>query len=582
MPTCKCCGQHTQDHPDAAVEHRRSHAAVIDTGMGLDGLLEDLLTAAETAAPGRGRFTGLLTALSRQLSAAPALMDAGIDPVRLRRQLRSQSSVAAADVATRYEEDRLFERSLEASRIAARVRGANKPGIADLVAALLDMNAAHPGLELLQRPDSAPLTQPTGQPEHRPDAGGSLDEALSSVIASDAAEFVSTAPTVSAALHSPDLDDVARSITASAVASASTNCGDCDGVKSRIGSLEQTVSSLGDNLTLIELRANALDDQARGVGAAGARIGAAVEQANDRLASLDRRLEQLERTVERLEHDVARSRTHNKSGPEAITSREGDSRRATAREQDLDTSRNGKTQSSSTSTSATSSSTSAQNSGSASTRRSLLARTRWRRSVSRRWRNLNSRRRISLKRAKQWSQRRRERAKSRVIETLRTSEPPRAIDLHEASERSPRFYLALDDDIVDAPSIGPRTAERLYPAGIHTVRDLMTADLEAVAKAVNARHITVQTLTDWRDQSRLVMTIPWMRGTHAQLFVGAGFRDAQDIASADQADVQAALLRFCTTREGQRVLRDGPPPPTDKLETWIANASHAEPERAAA
>ena len=30
-----------------------------------------------------------------------------------------------------------------------------------------------------------------------------------------------------------------------------------------------------------------------------------------------------------------------------------------------------------------------------------------------------------------------------------------------------RFYLAMDDDIVDAPSIGPRTAERLREHGIN-------------------------------------------------------------------------------------------------------------------
>lgn len=151
----------------------------------------------------------------------------------------------------------------------------------------------------------------------------------------------------------------------------------------------------------------------------------------------------------------------------------------------------------------------------------------------------------------------------------------RAEDLKEK-----RFYLELDDDVVDAPSIGPKTAARLYAAGILTVRQLLKANVQTAAEAIDGRHITADVLTDWQDQARLVCTIPWLRGTHAQMLVGAGYRTARSISSAGAASVIAAIAEFATTRQGDRVLRSGPPPEDDKITTWVENAGQAEPGRA--
>lgn len=121
-----------------------------------------------------------------------------------------------------------------------------------------------------------------------------------------------------------------------------------------------------------------------------------------------------------------------------------------------------------------------------------------------------------------------------------------------------RFCLAIDDDIVDAPSIGPKTAARLRSARIFTVCELLDADPEEVATIVTARHITAQAVRDWQDQARLVISVPFLRSTHAQLLVGSGFRTYEAVALADQATLMSAILKLATTREGQSILRNGP------------------------
>jgi hypothetical protein len=134
---------------------------------------------------------------------------------------------------------------------------------------------------------------------------------------------------------------------------------------------------------------------------------------------------------------------------------------------------------------------------------------------------------------------------------------------------------------VRAPSIGPRTAARLIPAGLVLVRDLLTCDPAEVAAKVGARYMTADRIGDWKAQARLVCTIPWLRGTHAQLLVGAGYDTIGKLARADASIVCAAILRFAATREGQSILRSGPPPEIDRIACWIENTALAEPQRAA-
>lgn len=144
-----------------------------------------------------------------------------------------------------------------------------------------------------------------------------------------------------------------------------------------------------------------------------------------------------------------------------------------------------------------------------------------------------------------------------------------------SSAREPRFYLSRGQDVVDAPSIGPKTADRLMAEGVKTVGDLMDADAETLAELLDVRHITAATILDWQAQSALVMMVPNLRGTHAQLIIGAGFRDAESLAVAETADLCARVLAFAASSEGQRVLRDGAPPDLEAITAWGAAARHA-------
>jgi hypothetical protein len=160
---------------------------------------------------------------------------------------------------------------------------------------------------------------------------------------------------------------------------------------------------------------------------------------------------------------------------------------------------------------------------------------------------------------------------------------PRSLAGLEADDpidaKAKRFYLTLDDTIGRAPSIGPRTAGRLVVAGIVTVRDLLLAEPVALSARLGARHLTPARITAWQAQARLVCMVPWLRGTHAQMLVGAGYDTLDKLHGVEVDPLYDAVVQFSATRDGQSLLRGAPPPARERIERWAGFVEHAEPDR---
>jgi hypothetical protein len=138
---------------------------------------------------------------------------------------------------------------------------------------------------------------------------------------------------------------------------------------------------------------------------------------------------------------------------------------------------------------------------------------------------------------------------------------------------SPRVYLAASDGLEAAPSIGPRSAQKFAKIGILTVGDFLAADPAKMADELSSRALDADTLRLWQHQARLVMDVPGLRGTHAQLLTGAGFLDAAGLARASDANLAALVHSFAASPEGQRVLRKSEPPTAEKIKSWIDSAA---------
>ncbi len=153
------------------------------------------------------------------------------------------------------------------------------------------------------------------------------------------------------------------------------------------------------------------------------------------------------------------------------------------------------------------------------------------------------------------------------------SKKTRAARTSSSRATKQRVYLTASDDLEAAPSIGPRSTEWFAAIGIFTVGEFLAADAAEMASSLSAHHVDADTLLAWQRQAHLVMDVPGLRGTHAQLLAGAGYDDAAAVAAADEASLCAAVLRFALSPDGQRILRKGEPPGADKIKAWIDSAA---------
>ena len=206
-------------------------------------------------------------------------------------------------------------------------------------------------------------------------------------------------------------------------------------------------------------------------------------------------------------------------------------------------------------------------------------RDRWQRSSRRYsgWQSRRSRRRSNTSRST--AERRptgSRQAGSRHSESYRTERKSRkSTSSSRKKDRPRRFYLSREQNVEDAPSIGPKTAKRLAKVGIRTVADLLAADPESTANEIDASHIKAETLAAWQHQARLVCQIPELRGYGAQLLVACGMTQPEQIARTGADALVSQVLTYCKTKEGQRILRSGDAPKREKIAEWVELASHS-------
>ncbi len=140
------------------------------------------------------------------------------------------------------------------------------------------------------------------------------------------------------------------------------------------------------------------------------------------------------------------------------------------------------------------------------------------------------------------------------------------------TDQGPSYFLEAHDDVEDAPSIGVKTAKRLYVVGVKTVEDLLAADPEEIAALLEVSYITAQTVRDWQDQAKLQIEIPRLRGHDAQFLVGCGYRTLDQVTNASPETLLIDLQAFLITKDGARLLRVGNEPDLDEVKGWIENA----------
>lgn len=163
------------------------------------------------------------------------------------------------------------------------------------------------------------------------------------------------------------------------------------------------------------------------------------------------------------------------------------------------------------------------------------------------------------------------------VETRGTTRPdPVVLRMPQSSEPSDwKFYLDTSDSLVDAPSIGPRTAERFEEIGIVTVADFLNCNPQRAAERLGHRRITAETIQTWQQQAVLACRIPQLRGHDAQILVACGVTSPELLAKMNANELWRQVAPFVKTSEGKRIIRNGRDPDLAEVSAWIEWSQHA-------
>jgi hypothetical protein len=144
-----------------------------------------------------------------------------------------------------------------------------------------------------------------------------------------------------------------------------------------------------------------------------------------------------------------------------------------------------------------------------------------------------------------------------------------------------KFHLDTESPVVDAPSIGPKMASKLAAISIQTVGDLLATSAETISAQLEEKSVSEESVRDWQRQALLVCRVPNLRGHDAQLIVGVGIVEAEELGSADIEALFEKVARFASSKAGVRILRGSDAPTREEVQEWIHWAQNCRAVRAA-
>ncbi|MGB7343292.1 MAG: DUF4332 domain-containing protein [Pirellulaceae bacterium] len=169
-----------------------------------------------------------------------------------------------------------------------------------------------------------------------------------------------------------------------------------------------------------------------------------------------------------------------------------------------------------------------------------------------------------------------------VSRPITKSVSPAVLPIQRQGKQTRKPRLAIGDNLVDAPSIGPKTAKRFARIGVTTVAQFLAASADQMATRIDTRWITAEKIGDWQAQARLVCDVASLCGYKSQLLVAVGVRKSDTLARQVPAELCELIGDFTQTSDGQRILRSSNTPELDDVRLWVSDAQELVNQRKSA
>ena len=143
--------------------------------------------------------------------------------------------------------------------------------------------------------------------------------------------------------------------------------------------------------------------------------------------------------------------------------------------------------------------------------------------------------------------------KEKEVRKVKATETREGKEKPEKKTKKKVWHLSPDDPIEEAREIGKKTAAKLEKAGIHYVKDLLTADYSQIEKA--GVRIRKSDFERWKVETKLMLEILGLRVKGAFFLYGCDITSKEDLQKMTKAELKNRLKEFLKTSRAQSFAR---------------------------
>jgi len=147
-----------------------------------------------------------------------------------------------------------------------------------------------------------------------------------------------------------------------------------------------------------------------------------------------------------------------------------------------------------------------------------------------------------------------------------------------AGLKNPRIHRACP--LVDAPSIGPKTAAHFSAIQVFTIGEFLDLPAASMSRRIRRTWITTTVIEAWQAQTRLMCDIPGLLTRDVQMLVSVGCRSTDDLILQQPLELAGQMAAQAQTPDGRRMLHGAPPATADDIARWIISARLAKTKAA--
>ena len=137
-----------------------------------------------------------------------------------------------------------------------------------------------------------------------------------------------------------------------------------------------------------------------------------------------------------------------------------------------------------------------------------------------------------------------------------------------------RYWLTLDTELIDVPSIDRQTARRLSTLNLLSVDDLVLADSVDLEARLIRLQINPEHFRRWQAEADLLATVPELSARDAQILAYIGIADAGELAAIEWSELKRLIEagRERSLRNGATTRFDWDGLSSQRTRGWIARA----------